>query len=210
MAVETTVMNVTGMEQVLAGLSRLEAWAQGDALKTGLTAAAEVVAEEARRLVPVKTGRLRGAIRIRPGRKGPGSVSMLASVGKRWFVGNEFYGAFQEFGWKSGKRGQDTLGPQIRRRFRELMSQSRAARVLGAGRGLAAKGTPFRKRQEEFFWRQANRDLAGAKRRPRRQIPGEHYMEYAFEEKKQNAMGVIVTYAMSGIENELRKVGKTL
>lgn len=56
--------------------------------------------------VPQDSGALKRAIKIRAqkGRK-RGSVALELRIGKEGnFRGKEFYGAFQEFGWKAGPR----------------------------------------------------------------------------------------------------------
>jgi HK97 gp10 family phage protein len=192
-------LEIQGLEELEKGLSKLEAYVYKDVIKKALTAAAELIAEGARRLVPVKTGALRNAIRVRAGRSSNGSFSVLAAVGKRWFVGDQFYGAFQEFGWKSGSRQSDQAAVS-KRIARQLQRESRAARD-GKGSGLAPKGSAFRARQEAYFQREGQRRAAKS---VRRQIPGEHFMEYAFNERKSQAMNLILNGIKEGLDRELK------
>jgi HK97 gp10 family phage protein len=102
---DVKTLEVTGLDELQAQLNKLEAYAYKSVLKDACKKAAAVVADEARSLAPEKTGRLKRAIKVRMGRTGnKSSVSALATVGKKWFAGDEFYGAFQEFGWKAGPR----------------------------------------------------------------------------------------------------------
>jgi HK97 gp10 family phage protein len=104
MNIKSETFDLSGFDELTKGFERLEAWAHGDILKQSAQAAAQTLADGAKRHAPVKSGRLLNAIKVRAGKARKGSFSFLASVGKKWFVGDEFYGAFQEFGFYRGKR----------------------------------------------------------------------------------------------------------
>ena len=54
---------------------------------------------------PTKSGRLRKSLRLRAlKRNRKGKIGVTVSTSAKWFAGDEYYGAFQEFGWKAGKR----------------------------------------------------------------------------------------------------------
>jgi HK97 gp10 family phage protein len=54
---------------------------------------------------PVKSGKLRKAIKLRAlKRNRRGNIGVRVALSDQWFVGKEFYGAFQEFGHHIGKR----------------------------------------------------------------------------------------------------------
>lgn len=145
-------MEVKGLDEIQSRLSGLSAYAERDVVKNALKKAANVVATAARELVPEKTGALKRAIRVRMGRaKAKGSISVIAAVGRQWFVGDQFYGAFQEFGWRAGKR-----------------------------KGAREQDT-------------------------RKQIPGEHFMQYAFDETAAQAMAALKSELIAGIEREATK-----
>lgn len=192
---------IEGLEALQAGLNKLELFAEKTVLKDALKEGAKVVADEAKTLAPVKSGQLQRAIRVRAGRSRRGVMSVLASVGKKWFSGETFYGAFQEFGWHSGKRS-NSFAAQHKRIVRQLRTESRRARD-GKGAGLAAAGTEFRKRQEAFFRDEAARRIYANKGGDRAFHNGEHFMQTAFEEKAQEAMSVITQAIRNGIEREL-------
>jgi hypothetical protein len=104
MDVKTQGLDVSGLDGFAKRLEALSAYAEGATLKAGAKAVAQAIADRARELAPAASGRLRAAIRVRAGRSGQGSFSFLASVGAKNFAGDQYYGAFQEFGWKSGSR----------------------------------------------------------------------------------------------------------
>lgn len=138
-------LTVEGFKSLEEGLARLTAWQEKSVLKDATKQAAQLIVDEALTLVPVRSGKLKRAIKVRAGKSGPGGVAFLAAYGKKNFLGDEFYGAFQEFGWKTGKRGSKN----------------------------------------------------------RKQIKGEHFLEYAFEEKKQEALSIMLAAMRDGIEKEL-------
>jgi HK97 gp10 family phage protein len=106
---------------------------------------------------PRTPGALRNAIKVRAARKNDkGTVAIFVGPGKKWFVGDQFYAAFQEFGWKAGARSSSKGGP-------------------GFGKDAHLNDR-------------------------RRKIPGEHYVEYAFEELADAAVASIVDAAQKLIE----------
>lgn len=51
-----------------------------------------------------KTGLLRKAIKLRAMKRSRVKVGVYIAIGDKMFEGQTFYGAFQEFGWRVGKR----------------------------------------------------------------------------------------------------------
>ena len=143
---ETKTVTIEGLDEFEKQLANISVYALESAIVEGLTAGANMVEAEAKRLVPEKTGALRNAIKVRRGKRtNRGSFSVLCVVGRRYFVGDEFYGAFQEFGWKHGGR-------------------------------------------------------KGRKSSNRTNIPGEHFMEYAFDAVAPAAIQVVTNAIKAGIE----------
>lgn len=202
----TKTLTITGLGDLEKGLARLSAYAEKDVIQNACKKAAQVVADDAKELVPERTGRLKRAIRVRLGHIYRGTISALAGVGKKWFAGDTFYGAFQEFGWKAGKRRSRSVelwSRFIDRRARELWKQFKTA-------GSASKNRVLRARQRSLMVTQAMLDERAGKikfqpPKPRRQIPGEHYMEYAFDEKGHEAMKVLLEEIRAGLERETKK-----
>lgn len=138
-------IETSGMDELTNQMAKLEAYAQKDVIQKACKKSAKIVADEAKELAPEKSGQIKRAIRVRLGRIKRGGFSALAAMGRKWFTGEEFYGGFQEFGWKTGKRGSSN----------------------------------------------------------RKQIPGEHYMEHAFEEKGQEALDTLLVEIKDGMMAEL-------
>ncbi len=133
-------VTIEGGDSIHKILIGLEAKASRAIVASSLRTGARVVQAAAKRLAPRDTGALERSIKVRSGRARHG-VSVVVGVGQKWFTGDQFYGAFQEFGWKTGKR----------------------------------------------------------KSKNRKQVPGEHFMEYAFDEKAAQATQAVIDDARKRI-----------
>ena len=132
--------------------NNLELFVQSDVLKRAGKAACEPILAEARALAPRKTGLLERSLHIRKGKAGGGSFSWLVSTSAGFYGGDDYYGAFQEFGWRSGKRKSFTKDAKLR-------------------------------------------DV-------RKQNPGEHFLQYAGEEKADEAVDIFFRAITDGINKE--------
>jgi HK97 gp10 family phage protein len=114
----TSRVKITGLDEVLKNLQALDKKVQGKVSKEALRAGAKIMLPVARQESPVKTGIMRKGIKLRMGKKRKGYVyvSILISekTADRNYVGKLFYGAMQEFGWKTGAR----QGRGIRRKHK--------------------------------------------------------------------------------------------
>ena len=63
-----------------------------------LRMAARPILTRAKALVPVETGALKKSLKIRALKKRKHSHGVMVATSKGWFAGDEFYGAFVEFG----------------------------------------------------------------------------------------------------------------
>lgn len=139
------LMNVRGHRQVIARLGRLEKKVARKILSQSARVAMRPVLAAAKANAPKKTGALAKSVRMRAlkrNRKGRYGVRVMTS--KEWFKGDEYYGAFQEFGWKAGKRR-----PGYRRKFRPELDT-------------------------------------------RKEIPGKHYVQRAYESHGETALRTFV------------------
>jgi HK97 gp10 family phage protein len=90
---------VDGVEEVVRKLQSIEPKLQKQALRKAVREGAKVIQREAEANVPVDTGQLREAIKIRaPKKRKKGRISTLVQVGKGDFRGDTFYGAMIEYG----------------------------------------------------------------------------------------------------------------
>ena len=97
---------VTGDEAIRRALAALPDRILRKLARKALRVGAKVVQAEAKADAPEGTGRTRRAIKVRAGkRRRKGSISLAVIIGKGDFKGVDFYGAFEDFGWHTGKRG---------------------------------------------------------------------------------------------------------
>ena len=99
-------------------IRKLERFTRRDAkraVRRGTRAGAKIVIPRARELAPVlkkrtkrrMPGLLRRAIRVRAAKRSRRYIGAVVILGAGFFKGETFYGAFQELGWKTGKRGSE-------------------------------------------------------------------------------------------------------
>ena len=112
MAIETTI-KITGVKEVNAALSELVKKVQRKVISKAVRAGAKPIQAKAKTLAPIKTKILQKSIKVRVSKyvgkrkKKRGEVAINVQTGKGDYKGDTFYGAFQEFGWKAGKRGSE-------------------------------------------------------------------------------------------------------
>lgn len=94
-------IQIRGGEELAAALESCGKVMERKILRTAMRQAAAPILAEAKRRAPVLTGQLRKSLRIRSlKRKVNGQVGVVISTAKGFFKGDEFYGAFHEFGTK--------------------------------------------------------------------------------------------------------------
>ena len=109
-------IKIENADRIIAALEKVTKKVQRKVISAGCRAGAKLIQQDAKTRAPKKSGLLRKAIRVRVSKrvgtgngtgtrkKKRGEVSINAQIGKGDFRGETFYGAFQEYGWKSGKR----------------------------------------------------------------------------------------------------------
>jgi len=133
-------ISLEGAKELEKALTALDAKVSRKIAGKALRAGAKPIEQEAKRIAPVKTGALRDAIKIVPGKNKKDYKSVKVAVGGKWFTGDQFYAAFQEFGWKTGKRGaranmkreRDGLQPRTQIEGRHYMEAAYAAKATEA------------------------------------------------------------------------------
>lgn len=109
MSIVATV-KVTGDKETIAKLDALDKKLRRKVVTKALRAGAKVIQQRAKANAPRRSGLMASKIKVRASkyignrRKKRGEIAINAQIGKGDFKGDTFYGAFQEFGWKSGKR----------------------------------------------------------------------------------------------------------
>jgi HK97 gp10 family phage protein len=126
---------VKGLRELDKRLGELESKLATKILDKALRKAAKPILDAAKAGAPVESGTLIKSIKIRKGKAKRGLRSVIVGVGDKWFLGDEFYAAFVEFGHLQGSR------------------------KLG---------------------------------NTRKKIPGEHFIEYAYDEQKAAATQLLI------------------
>lgn len=99
-------IKITGARAIQRALDELPKRLAKKVIRQALRAGAKVIQPAAKAEAPEKTGQTRRAIKVRAGKSRKKNViSLGVIIGKGSYQGETFYGAFQNFGWKTGKRG---------------------------------------------------------------------------------------------------------
>lgn len=198
MAKKVTVI-LTGSDAINRKLAMLTTQQAKEAIRKAARPALQPTLALARSLAPKNKGRLARSIKIRSIRRSRKGVGMRVTTSK-WdnqFTGKTFYGAFQEWGWKTGAR-KNALDRTSRRIARQLRSESRKAG------GLARRGTDFRYRQEAYFTREGGRRALLTRQTARRKIDGRRYLKNAAIRTRSQVLKLY----RDGIVEYIRKVWK--
>lgn len=142
--IDVTV-KIENADRIIAALDKVTKKVQRKVISAGCRAGAKLIQTNAKTRAPRKSGLLAKAIRVRVSKrvgnrkKKRGEVAVNAQIGKGDFKGETFYGAFQEFGWHSGKRaGKQHLkkgGIEDQRKFiagKHFMEQAYKAQASSA------------------------------------------------------------------------------
>jgi len=103
-------VTIIGAKETIAKLDALDKKVRRKVVSAAMRAGAKVIVARAKANAPVASGKLKKAINVRVAKfigsrkKKRGEIAINAQIGKGNFKGKTFYGAFQEFGWKSGRR----------------------------------------------------------------------------------------------------------
>ena len=118
------------------------------ATQAGAKKSMEPIQKTARAIAPKETGKLRRAIRIRVLKRSRKRVGARVTIGahESMFKGRTFYAAFQEYGWKTGRRAsnQDLGVAKRKRRTKEQraqIAQMNASRKTIPGQRFLYKAT---------------------------------------------------------------------
>jgi HK97 gp10 family phage protein len=137
---------LTGSEELNRKLAELSGPKAKMAIRKASRVALRPVAEQAKSNAPRKSGRLGRSIKVKAIRRSRSRVGarVTSSGTDHQFKGRTFYGGFQEYGWKSGRRTRNAdFG--VSRRKRRTAAQSAAATARDSAR-RQVPGKQFMKR----------------------------------------------------------------
>jgi HK97 gp10 family phage protein len=126
-------MVITGDERLNAQLAKLKGPEAKKIIRQAARKALKPVQDTARRNAPKRTGSLRKSIVIRSLAKSRKQIGARVLTGRDTVKTKHFYSAFQEFGWKAGRRAtNEMLG--IAGRKRRTQSQKELAQKMNSSR----------------------------------------------------------------------------
>jgi HK97 gp10 family phage protein len=97
-------IQIEGAKQLEARLKALPAKVSGKIGRQALRAGAKDIQSPAVQHAPRKSGLLASTIKVRAARRSRGKIGAVVQTGQGFFRGKTFYGAFEEFGWRVGRR----------------------------------------------------------------------------------------------------------
>lgn len=175
MATPVVTVKMQGYAQVERRLMALPTKVARKVASQAMRAGAKIIQTEAKALAPKDTGALRKSIRVRTAKKkkrGEVKFTVTTSSKDNLFKGDQFYGGFQELGYRLGKRSAEV------QRLQRAVRKSRNAGVHSV----------------------ASAALDSVDKR--RRVPGKRFMKRAFNSKGKAAVDLISQQLISGIERE--------
>lgn len=95
---------ITGNVRLTRMLNALASNKAREVHRKALRRAIKPVLEEARLRAPVRSGAFRKSLTVRATKRSRKSIGVHVTQRRGMFKGKEFYGGFQEFGWRLGTR----------------------------------------------------------------------------------------------------------
>jgi len=100
-------MKLVGEKRLIRLLERSAPKAAKKAIRKGSRDGSKIITRAAKANAPEKSGRLGRAIKTRAAKRRRGFIGTVTRIGAGAFLDETFYGGFQEWGWKTGKRGSE-------------------------------------------------------------------------------------------------------
>jgi len=172
----TMNVSLSGFKQLERKLNELPKRIRRKVLSQSLRAGAKIIQAEAKARVPKDTGELRRSIKVRVGKvKNRGDVKIIVITGAGDFKGDQYYGAFVEYGYRRGKRSAGVAS-----------LQKAKSSTKDSGKKAAI---------------QAKLDKAD----DRQMVPARPFMRPAFDTKKNEAQRAITVRMVEGIVKEAKQ-----
>ena len=118
--------SITGDKELMKKLERLEKRTTKAAIRKGTCKGAKIVQQATKSTVPVKSGALKRAIKVRSLKASKGTIGTRCTISMPGdSKANWFYGSFQEYGWTT-VNGRKIAG----KNFMKTASNQAAPRAL--------------------------------------------------------------------------------
>jgi HK97 gp10 family phage protein len=131
---------ITGDRELNRMLRRLALKDGKKVVRAAARKAIKPVQLSAKQLAPKDSGQLRRAVKVRALPRSRRRVGVRVTIGERFFTGDQFYGSFQEWGWKTGKRGSANRRQIPGKHFLREAADSNRAKVIAIYRREIRKG----------------------------------------------------------------------
>lgn len=143
---------------------------------------------QAANATPFKTGELLKSLKVRKMKRSRRGIGVRIGYGDEDFKGDTFYGAFLEYGWRSGKRTAEQL------RAQNYMSKIKNRPTVGSKRG----------RRRNPLLKLAYQKILEATDQ-RKKIPGRYMLKGVAERHGPEAMDSFISETWKRIEVEAKK-----
>lgn len=136
---------ITGDKELDAKFKSLTLAVQKKILRQAIRPAAKLVQQAALQIVPVRSGVARASLKVRAAkrsRRTPNRVTISMGAEALAFKGAAFYLAFNEFGFRRGKRALGNKRKKVpakhwlRRAMKSVESQAKALAIQGIKEGI--------------------------------------------------------------------------
>lgn len=124
-------LKITGVREIDKALRELEPKIAKKVLRQAMRKSMKVVQKAVKENVPVDEGQLRDAIKVRAGKRSRKGFTIEVQIGEGDFVGDTYYGAFQEYG-TSKMEGKGFM----RKAFDETAEQARKEAIELIRKGI--------------------------------------------------------------------------
>ena len=115
----------TGFKELDRKLRDFEPKVAKKAVRRASREALRPVHRAAQRNAPFETGLLEQSIKVRAIKRTRKAIGSQVTTREGFFQGETFYGAFQEFGWMTGKRGSENRRPVLGKGFLKFAAESK-------------------------------------------------------------------------------------
>ena len=134
---------LVGDKELSRALHALPITVAKSVLRPALRAGAKESLGAIKRRAPRDTGALARSLKVRAAQRSRTHFGAGVRIGEGYFKGDTFYGAFQELGWKTGKRGSGNRRQIPGRRFMRGGLEESKAQVLATVSKMARQKLPM-------------------------------------------------------------------
>lgn len=142
-------IKITGIKETDNAIKELGKNLSKKIMRKSMREALKPVQQACKQNAPVDRGNLKKAIKIKAMKKSRKGFGVKVEIGEGDFKGDTFYGAFQEWGWKTGKRGSENRHEikgkgYMRKGFDETKESAKEDAIKKIKKGIEAEANRLR------------------------------------------------------------------